>query len=68
MPDAASEERIRRLFLAAFGRDASSAESARCLEALREATGTSGGDKISLDAWTEICHALFGVKEFIYVR
>ena len=68
MPDAPPEERIRRLFLAAFGREATAADIARCIKALREASSTPGVDKIPLEAWTEICHALFGVKEFIYVR
>jgi len=66
MPDASAESRIQQLFLAAFGRQPSENEIARCRSTLREVDGTSG--QATLDSWTEICHALFGVKEFMYVR
>ena len=68
MPDAAPEERLRYLYLAAFSREPSATEITRCRSALREVNGTADQDSATLDSWTEVCHALFGVKEFMYVR
>ncbi len=69
MPDTSPEERIRHLFVAAFSREPLPTEIARCRSALREVDETSNlKTTASLDSWTEVCHALFGVKEFMYVR
>lgn len=68
MPGATPDERLRQLFLAAFSREPSPTESARCMTMLREVNGTADPEPGRLDSWTEVCHALFGVKEFIYVR
>ncbi len=67
-PGASSEECIRHLFQAAFSREPSATELARCLATLREVGETTAKETAKLDSWTEVCHALFGVKEFIYVR
>ena len=68
MPKASPEERIRRLFLAGFSREPAAEELERCLATVREAGKISEGEAGKLDPWAELCHALFGVKEFIYVR
>jgi hypothetical protein len=68
MPDASTEERIRWLFLSAYSREPSATEIARCRTTLREVGSDSDPDARPLDSWTEVCHALFGVKEFMYVR
>jgi hypothetical protein len=68
MPDASTDDRIRHLFLAAFSRQPSEAEVAKCRSTLNELNGSSEQEGGTLDAWTEICDALFGVKEFMYVR
>jgi hypothetical protein len=68
MPDASTEERIRWLFLSAYSREPSAVEIARCRTTLREVGGGLDPNSASLDSWTEVCHALFGVKEFMYVR
>lgn len=68
MPDASAEERLRHLFLAAFSREPSEIELARCSATLSQVGSLSKRDNPALDTWTEVCHALFGVKEFIYVR
>ena len=68
MPEASPEARIRRLFVAAFCREPSAIEINRCHSTLREGGVASDSGAVTLDSWTELCHALFGVKEFIYVR
>ncbi len=68
LPDASTEERIRWLFLGAFSREPSAIEIARSRKTLREVGGDSDPNSATLNSWTEICHALFGVKEFMYVR
>lgn len=68
MPDAAPDARIRQLYLAAFGREPNTAETARCLATLDAVRGSSATESPARDAWVELCHALFGVKEFLYVR
>ena len=68
MPDASIEERIRQLFLAAFSRPPSEIEIGKCRATLREVNGSSEHESGTVEAWTEVCHALFGVKEFMYVR
>jgi hypothetical protein len=68
LPEAAPEARVQRLYLAAFGREPNAAETARCLATLHETGGSSATESPERDAWVEICHALFGVKEFMYVR
>ncbi len=68
MPDASTEERIRWLFLSAYSREPSATEMARCRATLREVATGLAPNSAPLDSWTEVCHALFGVKEFMYVR
>jgi hypothetical protein len=68
MPKTSTEERIRHLYLAAFSRQPSEAEIAKCSAALRKINGSSERESGTIEAWTEICDALFGVKEFMYVR
>jgi hypothetical protein len=52
---------IQTLFLAYFSRRPTEAEIQRCRTALT--TPMEGADPL-----TELCHALFGVKEFVYLR
>ncbi len=68
MPNASTDERIRWLLLAAFSREPSATEMARCRTTLREVGSGLDYNSAPLDSWTEVCHALFGVKEFMYVR
>ena len=68
MPTATAEERVRRLFLAALCREPSATELARCVTAVREVGAALDKEAASLASWTEVCHAMFGIKEFIYVR
>lgn len=68
MPKATPEERIRRLFLSAYSREPSVNDIVRCRSLLFEVEGSAASQQSSVEAWTELCHALFGVKEFMYVR
>ena len=68
MTDASPGERLRHLFLAAFSREPSETEIARCLATLSQVSGPSEPPAAPLESWTEVCHALLGVKEFMYVR
>jgi hypothetical protein len=68
LPDGSPEERIRHLFLAAYCREPSESETVRCLSTLRQVDVLSEQPAATLESWTEVCHALFGVKEFMYVR
>ena len=68
MPGASAEERMQRLFLAAFSRDPSATELKRCLAMLRQVEEMPGSGAAKPDPWMEVCDSLFGVKEFIYVR
>ena len=68
LPDASAEEKIRHLFLVGFSREPSAPELQRCVAMLGEVGKLAVTEPSKLDAWTEVCDALFGVKEFIYVR
>jgi len=57
-----SEERIRSMFVRAFGRQPREAELPRWVSALSD----FGGD--TPDAWERLAHAFFNAKEFIYYR
>ena len=63
MPDASPDNRIRQLFLAAFCREPSEAEITRCRSTLREVNLSSDKETGTVESWTELCHALFGVKD-----
>jgi hypothetical protein len=65
---ATDKERIDYLFLAAFGRTPTDSERARCLVGLQQVHENSDASPTHSDPWAELCHALLGVKEFIYVR
>lgn len=68
LPDATPEERIQRLFQAALSRTPNPAEIQRCQTLLAEAKSSDDAESGSMRSWSELCHAMFGVKEFIYVR
>ena len=68
LPHATPAERVNWLYRAAFTREPTPEEAARCLAAVREAAGGGDPAQAPRETWTELCHALFGVKEFMYVR
>ena len=71
-PDLAPEQRIERLYLEAFNRSPTDAERADDLAFLQEQAKSSN---LSAEAWpkhaqpwTDLCHVLFNVKEFVFVK
>ncbi len=62
------DARIQKLFLAAFSRPSTTKELASCRETLRVARGLAEAGSSTTDEWTELCHALFGAKEFIFIQ
>ncbi|MCH2124976.1 MAG: PSD1 and planctomycete cytochrome C domain-containing protein [Pirellulaceae bacterium] len=60
------EKRVDWLFRVAFGRKATEKDVVHCLRSLQELAKLNGN---SLDAsWPDMCHALFSMNEFIYLR
>ncbi len=71
-PDLTPEQRTERLYLEAFTRSPTSAEQADALAFLQE---QAKSQNLSADAWpkhvqpwTDLCHVLFNVKEFVFVK
>jgi hypothetical protein len=61
-------ERIDRMFRAGLGRKPDAEELAAWVEAATT-IGDSGSDPMTQPAvWTELAHAIFNTKEFIYYR
>jgi hypothetical protein len=56
-------ERINDLFLTALARPPTASETRRCLTFLHAAPG----DAAELAAWTDLCHVLINMKEFIFL-
>ncbi len=67
-PAASPQERIDRLYLAAFSRQPTEAERASALSFLAEQATRYGSQTDDARAWTDLCHVLLNVKEFIFVR
>ena len=59
-----TEERIRQMYLAAFSRPPDSAELAQASTFLSQQPGGPG----TLESWTDLCHVLFNVKEFLFLN
>jgi hypothetical protein len=71
-PDVSPEARIERLYLAAFTRSPSESERADALAFLQAQAKSAN---LPADAWpkhalvwTDLCHVLFNVKEFVFVK
>ena len=60
--DPADRARIDRLYQEAFARAPTDGEAARCAEYLARRHGDE-----PRAVWADLCHALFNVKEFVYV-
>jgi hypothetical protein len=61
-------ERIRGMFRAAYSREPQAEELARCQDLLAETATVLGPEAPPVEVWTELCHALWSVKEFLFVR
>lgn len=73
LQDGATEpaDRVRGMFLAAFSREATAAETARILAGLGEFAAVHGVPPDALmssrEVWGEAAHTLFNMKEFIFI-
>jgi hypothetical protein len=65
--DRTPQQRIEALYVAAFGRPPSVIEMKDALEFL-EAQGKEYGKVDDLRTWTDLCHVLMNVKEFIFLN
>jgi hypothetical protein len=63
-----ARERIAGMYLSAFSRPPTAAESEACLEFLREQAGLHAGRQDDPAVWADLAHALFNVKEFIFIH
>jgi hypothetical protein len=54
-------ERVRGMYLSAFGRPPTAEESAACRAFVE-------GKESDVKAWADLAHALFNVKEFVFVQ
>ena len=68
MPNAAEEDRIRLLYQRAFSREPAPEEIAVCRSSLEQIRKLRQIDGQSPEVWSDLCHALMGVKEFIYLN
>ena len=65
-PDRSAAERIRAMYVSAYGRAPDKAELAAAMAFVGPAeTEANGADR--LDAWQHLAHVLLNVKEFIFV-
>jgi hypothetical protein len=72
-PASSTRERLGRLYLAGFGRLPSEREASASLAFLAAVTrgkarGTTLEGEPPLEAWTDLCHVLINMKEFIFVE
>jgi hypothetical protein len=58
--------RIRWLYATALSRPATDAEAARAAAFLAQQTAAHGADEKS--AWQDLAHAVFNLKEFLYLK
>jgi hypothetical protein len=63
-PNLTDDERIAKLYVSAFGRLPSTEERDEALAFL----ASQNGARQRGDAWKDLCHVLFNVKEFIFVN
>ena len=59
-------ERVREAYYAAFGRPPADWETDAALDFLGSTDEQSAEDR--KNAWTELCHTLMNVKEFIFIN
>jgi len=71
-PEAVAAERIRRLFVASFARTPTADETEAALAFLQQQAAERGGDAAAwqddLQAWTDLCHVIWNVKEFVFIN
>ena len=68
MPEANAVERLRVMFEEAFARPPRDHELTILMEALPELLKVHGGNPESTELWHDLCHGLFSMNDFIYLR
>ena len=66
--DLSPAQRVRQMYLEAFGRPPTRAEIDACLRSLDRMSRLRTPSEVGLSAWESLSHALFNVKELIYIR
>jgi Protein of unknown function (DUF1553)/Protein of unknown function (DUF1549)/Planctomycete cytochrome C len=61
-------ERLNRMYLQAFARPPLAAERETCLAFLKTRAELDGVSEDAPAAWADLAHALFNVKEFVFIR
>lgn len=59
-----TEERVRQMYLTAFSRPPDHAELMQASAFLAQQPGGAG----ALESWTDLCHVLFNIKEFMFLN
>lgn len=62
-----NEERVRGMYLDAFGRPATTDEVAACVEFVTEQATRLGAKLNDVKPWSDLAHTLFNTKEFVYL-
>jgi hypothetical protein len=69
---ASPEQRVQQMFTAAFARPPHPDEKARLVKLAQRSAGLRGADAAALlscqPVWQDVAHAIFNLKEFIYVQ
>ncbi len=65
--NASDAVRVRRWFVRMFAREPEGEETELCAQFLAAAR-TEGGADVEASAWTQLTHALWNKKEFVYLR
>jgi len=66
-PKLSTAERVNQLYVTAFGRPPEAMERKEAEQFLQEQGKLRGGDNHP-QAWADLCHVLFNVKEFIFIN
>ena len=69
--ESAPEPLLAQAYLSAFGRVPNQSETAQALAFLKQyaaAKGSAPANLMDEAAWSDLCHVLFNVKEFIYIN
>jgi hypothetical protein len=71
-PAGSAEQRVQQMFLTAFARPPQPDETARLVKLARRSAELRGAEASALPScqpvWQDVAHAIFNLKEFIYVQ
>jgi hypothetical protein len=66
--DLKPEARVQELYLTAFSRPPDATERREALEFLKHQELLNGAAASAEKSWADLCHVLFNVKEFIFLK